>query len=94
MCAVGSKLSADRVVFWESRRFQTILSVCVLCADACEGRTKNWGGMSISKRNNVRIIGRGDTPMLFLHGCGCDNVGHCPHLSAPDAVAAAITAFL
>ncbi len=28
--------------------------------------------MSISKRNNVTITGRGEKPMLFAHGFGCD----------------------
>src|SRR5688500_13449839 len=28
--------------------------------------------MSILRRNNVRVLGRGTQPMLFAHGFGCD----------------------
>jgi sigma-B regulation protein RsbQ len=28
--------------------------------------------MTASERHNVRIVGRGDRPMLFAHGFGCD----------------------
>ena len=28
--------------------------------------------MTIVRRNNVRVIGRGHTPMIFAHGYGCD----------------------
>ena len=28
--------------------------------------------MSVSARNNIRIMGRGTTPMIFAHGFGCD----------------------
>lgn len=28
--------------------------------------------MNVVKRNNVNILGQGDTPMLFAHGFGCD----------------------
>ena len=28
--------------------------------------------MTLSRRNNVRIVGRGQRPMLFAHGFGCD----------------------
>ena len=28
--------------------------------------------MDIRKRNNVKIFGKGDTPILFAHGFGCD----------------------
>src|SRR5688572_1255902 len=28
--------------------------------------------MDILKRNNVRVLGKGNTPMLFAHGFGCD----------------------
>lgn len=28
--------------------------------------------MDVLKRNNVKVIGRGDQPMIFAHGFGCD----------------------
>jgi sigma-B regulation protein RsbQ len=28
--------------------------------------------MSVLERNNVRVLGKGSTPMLFAHGFGCD----------------------
>jgi sigma-B regulation protein RsbQ len=37
--------------------------------------------MSILKRNNVTISGRGQTPMIFAHGFGCDQ--HMWRLVAP-----------
>lgn len=53
-------------------------------------------------RNNVTYRPGTGSVLMFAHGFGCDDsrflvldvVGHCPHLSAPDAAAAAIEAFL
>lgn len=34
---------------------------------------KHWEvGMSVLARNNVRVSGRGTTPLVFAHGYGCD----------------------
>lgn len=37
--------------------------------------------MSVLRRNNVTVVGNGDTPMLFAHGYGCDQ--HMWRLIAP-----------
>ena len=43
--------------------------------------------MTVFRRNNVEIAGRGATPMIFAHG-------HRPHLSAPAETIAAMRKFL